>query len=129
MTTATVLGLLALLLLVGSTSLWFRLARQVRLPRNRAGFVLAWSGAALLGVLALYGGAGWLGAIPAAVAVLAGGMLSILTAVSAQQVAPDAISVGEVLRDFAATDENGVRFELSSLQGRPLLLKFFRGHW
>ncbi|MBW2423192.1 MAG: hypothetical protein JRG86_03040 [Deltaproteobacteria bacterium] len=129
MTPATVLGWLAFALLVVSTLLWFRLAGQVRLPRNRSGFVLAWSGAALLGGLAIYAGAGWLAGIPAVLAVFAGGMLSILTAVSAQQAAPDAIAVGEPLRDFAALDEEGRRFELSSLRGRPILLKFFRGHW
>jgi hypothetical protein len=129
MTPATVLGWLAFALLVVSTLLWFRLAGQVRLPRNRSGFVLAWSGAALLGGLAIYAGAGWLGGIPAALALFGGGMLSILTAVSAQQAAPDAIAVGEPLRDFTAIDEEGRRFELSSLRGRPILLKFFRGHW
>jgi peroxiredoxin len=37
--------------------------------------------------------------------------------------------VGETLRDFSALDENGERFELASTAGRPVLLKFFRGHW
>ena len=27
------------------------------------------------------------------------------------------------------TDEEGRRFDLSALRGRPFLLKFFRGHW
>jgi len=124
-----VLGFLALLLVVGAAVLWFRRAMAVRLPRNRVGFVLAWAGGALLGLVALFQGPGWVGGIPAGLAVVAGGFLTVLTAISAQQVAPDAVSVGEVLRDFSAPDENGQTFELSQTAGRPLLLKFFRGHW
>jgi peroxiredoxin len=33
------------------------------------------------------------------------------------------------LRDFTALDEHGREFALASTAGRPLLLKFFRGHW
>jgi peroxiredoxin len=30
---------------------------------------------------------------------------------------------------FSAPDADGREFDLSSLAGRPFLLKFFRGHW
>ena len=54
------LGFLALMLVVGAATLWFRRALGVRLPENRAGFVAAWLGGALLGVVALVQGVGWL---------------------------------------------------------------------
>ena len=126
---ATALGLLALLVVAGAATLWFRAARDVRLPTNRTGFVLAWAAGALLGLLAFVQGPGWVGGVPAFLAVLAGGFLLFTVAISRQQAAPDAVTVGSRLPDFVAPDENGERFELSSTRGRPLLLKFFRGHW
>ena len=126
---ATMLGFAALLLVAGAAVWWFRLARAVRLPRSRAAFVAAWAGGALLGLVALSRGAGWIGGVPAGLALFAGGMLVVLVAISSQQVAENAVRVGENLRDFSAPDENGARFALASTLGRPLLLKFFRGHW
>jgi cytochrome oxidase Cu insertion factor (SCO1/SenC/PrrC family) len=67
--------------------------------------------------------------VPAALAVLAGVFFSVLVAVSAQRAAADAIRVGEMLRDFTALDDRGEPFSIASTAGRPLLLKFFRGHW
>jgi uncharacterized oligopeptide transporter (OPT) family protein len=125
----TVLAFLALLLIVGSVIFWFRLALSVRLPENRTGFVLIWASGTLLGVIALVQGAGWISGIPAGLAVFIGIFLLFTVTISPQQVAPDAIAVGEALRDFSALDENGERFELASTAGRPVLLKFFRGHW
>jgi len=126
---ATVLAFLALLLIVGSVIFWFRLALSVRLPENRTGFVLIWASGTLLGVIALVQGAGWISGIPGGLAVFIGIFLLFTVTISPQQVAPDAIAVGEALRDFSALDENGEPFELASTAGRPLLLKFFRGHW
>ena len=126
---ATVLGFLALLLAVGSAIFWFRLLSSVRLPENRTGFILVWAASALLGVIALAQGAGWIGGIPAGLAVFFGIFFLFTVTISPQQVAPDAIAVGETLRDFSALDENGETFELASTAGRPVLLKFFRGHW
>jgi hypothetical protein len=126
---ATVLGFLAVLLAVGSAIFWFRLAFAVRLPENRNGFIVIWAASALLGVIALVQGAGWIGGIPAGLAVALGVFFLFTVMISPQQAAPDAIAVGETLRDFSAPDENGETFELASAAGRPLLLKFFRGHW
>ena len=126
---ATVLAFLALLLAVGSAIFWFRLALSVRLPENRTGFILVWASSALLGVVALAQGPGWIGGIPAGLAIALGIFFLFTVMISPQQVAPDAVAVGEVLRDFSALDENGESFELASTAGRPVLLKFFRGHW
>jgi len=120
---------IALLLVAGAAGLWFRAALGVRLPKNRSAFVVAWAGGALLGAVALARGAGWLGGIPATLALVGGAFLVATVAISRQRVASGAIRVGEKLRDFSARDENGEPFQLSSLAGQPLLLKFFRGHW
>jgi peroxiredoxin len=39
------------------------------------------------------------------------------------------VAVGAPILDFTAPDEHGRPFRLSSLAGRPILLKLFRGHW
>ena len=122
------LGWLALVVVLGSGVLWFRRAFAVRLPRNRSGFVAAFLGGALLGVVALLQGAGWLGGIPAVLAIAGGCFVTFTVAISRQEVA-GAISVGAQLPDFSAPDENGDCFAIASVSGRPLLLKFFRGHW
>jgi hypothetical protein len=125
----TLLGILAFLLVAGSMALWFQRIQSVQIPSDRRIFVACWAGGAALGVLALTQGAGWIGGIPAGIAVAAGAFFSALVFVSPQRVADNAIQVGERLRDFSAMDENGDEFSISSMAGKPLLLKFFRGHW
>ena len=123
------LGLLSLLLLVVTSAIWFRAMRQVRIPSNRTPFVLGWVGAALLGLAALSRGPGFPAAAASVFSVLGGTFFTVLVAISRQQPAPDAIRVGASLPDFTAPDMHDANFELSSVAGRPVLLKFFRGHW
>lgn len=123
------LGLAAFVWVAASAVLWFRRMRAVSIPRDRTAFVLAWALGALAGVLAFVRGVGWPDGIAAGLALLGSGFLLFTVGVSRQRVGADAIRVGAALPDFAAPDENGERFEIASLAGRPLLLKFFRGHW
>jgi hypothetical protein len=123
------LGFVALALVASSMALWFARIKRVQIPADRRGFVACWLGGAALGVIALTEGAGWLGGIPAGIAVLAGSFFSVLVVISPQKVADDAVRVGESLRAFTALDENGAEFSIASTAGKPLLLKFFRGHW
>ncbi|MDE0886890.1 MAG: hypothetical protein OSB70_15295 [Myxococcota bacterium] len=128
--TETLLGVSALLLVLGTFAVWGLRIKQVQIPANRLGFVLGWSSGALLGLIALATqGGGWLAAIPAVMAVLGGTFLCALVYVSPQAASDDAIRVGESLRAFTALDENGDEFSSVSLEGRPVLMKFFRGHW
>ena len=122
-------GLLAFGLAAGSGALWFRRAMQVRLPADRRAFEAVRSAAALLAVIALFGGAGWLGGSAAALALLVSGFLLFTVAVSRQRVGPGAVSVGSPLPRFLAPDEHGASFDSASLSGHPALIKFFRGHW
>jgi cytochrome oxidase Cu insertion factor (SCO1/SenC/PrrC family) len=72
---------------------------------------------------------GWLGGGTAVLALAIGCFLSFTVAISRQQVSAGAISVGDTLPDFKAPDEDEEPFQAASLAGRPVLLKFFRGHW
>ena len=38
-------------------------------------------------------------------------------------------SVGTPLPEFSAIDANDAPFRSADLRGRPVLIKFFRGHW
>ncbi|HIF95832.1 MAG: hypothetical protein ABGX04_00690 [Myxococcales bacterium] len=125
----TVLGVAALLLVVGTLRLWGQRIKQVQIPTDRRGFVAGWAGGAVLGIIALTQDPGWAGAIPATLAALGGSFLSVLVFVSPQAVGADAIRVGESLRNFTAVDENGDTFTSTALAGKPVLMKFFRGHW
>ncbi len=126
---ATALGLLALVAVVATGTLWFRAAMAVRVPENRLPFVGAMLGGVLLGAAALISGPGWIGVIAASLAILLGAFFLFTVSISRQQLEAGAISVGTRLPDFSAPDENGELFELASLAGKPLLIKFFRGHW
>jgi hypothetical protein len=125
----TVLGFVALALVAGSMALWFQRIQRVQIPTDRRGFVACWLGGVALGILAFTEGTGYLSGLAAGIAIVAGGFFTALVYVSPQQVADHAIRVGEPLRAFTALDENGAEFSLASTAGKPVLLKFFRGHW
>ena len=130
MKTGTKLGLLALALAVGTAVFWFYLTRQVNLPDNRTGFVIAFLGAAALGVFAYFKGTGILGAFPPALAILIGLFLPFTIYVSPQVLDTDrAIKVGDTIPHFTAPDGSGETFDSKSLHGHLVLIKFFRAHW
>jgi outer membrane lipoprotein SlyB len=127
--TGAALGIVAFLLVAGAMGVWVQRIRRVEIPADRRGFVACWAGGAVLGLVALTQGPGWVGGIPAGIAAVAGAFFSALVYISPQKAAEDAIQVGESLRPFSATDEDGDDFSISSFAGKPVLLKFFRGHW
>ncbi len=126
---ATALGVVAFLLVAGAMARWAQRMKRVQIPTDRRGFVVCWTGGAVLGILALTQGAGWIGGIPAGIAAVAGTFFSALVYLSPQRVADDAVRVGERLREFTALDENGDPYSIARAAGKPVLLKFFRGHW
>jgi hypothetical protein len=123
------LGLASLVVVGISIGLWIRALKRVEIPKNRGGFVATWIVAAGLGVTALACEPGWLGGIPAGLAVFASTFLLLTVVVGGQKVGDEAIRVGATIPDFTATDEHGQTFESQSLAGHPVLIKFFRGHW
>ena len=73
--TGTQLGLLALLLAVGCTMVWFNQAEKVALPENRTLFIAVWLSAVALAIAAFVKKAGWLGriaAVPARLTLMVG---------------------------------------------------------
>ncbi len=125
----TPLALLGLAIVVGSAALWFRRMYQVRIPRNRTPFIVVWLSGGALGLIALFQGTGWIGGTAAVLAIGFAAFVMFTVSISRQILAEGAIRVGARLPAVLAPDENGESFELSSLAGRPVLLKFFRGHW
>ena len=123
------LGVMGFLLAVGTGALWYRKLLAVEIPRARAGFVAAFTVAAVLGIAAFAVGTGLIAGIAAGIAVALGGSMAGLRAISKQDAKVPAVRVGEPILDFTADDEDANPFALASLTGRPFLLKFFRGHW
>jgi hypothetical protein len=124
-----VLGIIAFLCSIGTGVLWFRRIGAVAIPENRTPFVIAMATGAVLGIAALSLGAGAIGGTAAVVAIAAGGLFLLTVLIGDQKGGSGALVVGESIPNFTAPDENDAPFELASLLGRPLLLKFFRGHW
>ncbi len=123
------LGMSALILTLVSVVLWMRAVRNVSLPENRSGYLIALVLAGVLGALALSQSPGWLVGVPAVFSIVIALFFSLTVAIGGQFVGPGAIAVGATLPTFTAIDENGETFDSSSLAGNPVLIKFFRGHW
>ena len=112
-----------------TVALWFRQIGQVDIPEDRTTYVVFFLSAAALGVGAFAAGARWFGGVAAALAIIIGSFFPFTVAISRQEVAANAIRVGDSIPVFSALDENGEVFESKTLAGKPALIKFFRGHW
>ena len=123
------LGLLALAIVGGAGALWFRKMYVVDIPSDRRGFLAAWLLGAALGIAALAQGPGWVGGVPAGLAVFLGIFFCFTVSISRQVVADGAVRVGDTLPAFQATDDRRETFDSASLAGHPVLIKFFRAHW
>ncbi len=78
---------------------------------------------------AITSGGALLPTLVAAPALTLAGMFGYLYSQRATPVGRLRIAVGEPLRPFTALTPEGTTFDAQSLQGRRVLLKFFRGHW
>jgi hypothetical protein len=124
-----ILGLLALALLVQAGLVWMRSIRELRTGERRPLVLVVVVAGVGLGVLAFARGPGWIGGIAAGLAVGLGGLFLLLQVLAQQSRRTPAVALGREVLDFTAPDAEGQPFALSSLRGRPYLLKFFRGHW
>ena len=123
------LGFLGAGVLAASLVAWFHMLGQVALE-GRRWMVFSAIGLAIgLAVAALTQEPGFLGGVPAVLTALLGSGFLFLAVLAPQSSQTAAVGVGEPALDFTALTENGEPFELASLKGSPLLLKFFRGHW
>jgi hypothetical protein len=124
-----ILGFLALALVVQAGLVWMRLIREVRVGERRPLVLLVVAAGVGLGALAFAREPGVAGGIAAGLAVAAGALFLLLQLLARQSRPQPAVSVGAPIPDFEAPDAEGKPFALASLRGRPVLLKFFRGHW
>ena len=125
----TSLAVLALLVAAATVALWFRQIGQVDIPEDRTTYVIFFLSAAALGVGAFVARVRWFGGVAAALAIIIGSFFPFTVAISRQEVAANAIRVGDSIPVFSALDENGELFESKTLAGKPTLIKFFRAHW
>ena len=125
----TSLAFLALVVAAVTTVLWSRRVDAVSIPENRSVFVFFFLVAAVLGISAFVARTRWFGGIAAALAIVIGGFFPFTVAISRQEVAPDSIEVGDTIPHFTALDDQGQLFDSKTLDGKLVLMKFFRGHW
>jgi cytochrome oxidase Cu insertion factor (SCO1/SenC/PrrC family) len=123
------LACLALGLVVVTGIIWFRSAYAVTLPTNRIAYVIAMGTGAVLAVFALADNPGLVGGTFAVLAALLGCFFLFTVAISEQKGGAGNLVIGSPMPAFSARDHLGNPFDSSTLDGRPVLLKFFRGHW
>lgn len=123
------LALAAVALAVGGWALWWRRIQRVDVPLKPWTYWIAMGASCLLAALAFASGTSLVGGIGAALALLLAGTYLALTQISGMPTTPMTLAAGQPAPDFTTPDSTGAPFTLSSLRGRPVLLKFFRGHW
>ena len=128
-TLGTSLGFLALFMAIGLVLFWFRQVNLVSLPQDRTLFVMAFIISGLLGIATFIVGTRWFGGIPAIAAIIVGAFMTGTIYISPQKVADNPVKVGDVIPQFIALNDDGERFNSGELDGKPILIKFFRGHW
>ena len=125
----TTLGFAAFGVAALTIVVWFRQLIQVDIPENRIVFVIFFLSAVALGISAFVMRTRWFGAIPALLAIVIGGFFPFSMTISSQEVATTGIQVGQTMPQFKALDRHGELFATASLDGKPVLIKFFRGYW
>lgn len=124
-----VLACVALVIALSAGALFARGVKHVKVEEQRWIVNLLLAGAAALAVLALTREPGVLGGILAGIVLALSTVFFGLLALAGQSKQQPAIRVGAPILDFTAPDHTGEPFTLSSLNGKPILMKFFRGHW
>jgi hypothetical protein len=81
------------------------------------------------GAAALMRDPGWVGGPMATIGISGGVVWTVLGLLSGQSKQKPNLVIGEPLPVFSAPDHEDQLFEIQSLRGHPVLIKFFRGHW
>jgi len=123
------IGLAAVLLTAASAYIQYRQIKEVSVPLVPWGQVVLWLSGIACGLLAFLQGIHFLMTIPVTLAVVTNIFFLVVIATSKLPKVDPALEIGDRYIDFTATDSEGNSFTLSQLEGRPILLKFFRGHW
>jgi len=122
------LGIIGLAIVVTTGVLWFKRIQSVSIPRDRTRFFAGFLGGATIGLIGAFQG-GWLSTLTGGLAALIGFTFSALRLQSAQKPNRPTVGLGDKMLAFSAPDAEGADFDLTTIAGRPYLLKFFRGHW
>lgn len=122
-------GGVGVLLVFGALAFWVRGVVRVQVPRGLAPMRSALVAGGGLCATALLLGTGVALGIACAL-----GLALVLVFLGLDRIAPlprtqPNVAVGSPAPGFTASDSEGGLFTLESLAGRPVLLKFFRGHW
>ena len=123
------ISILAFAIVFATGFRWFQLVYAVALPKNRGGFVASMLVGVGCAIAALLQSPGTAGVIFSSLAILLGSFFVFTWTISAQKGGSGALQLGAPLLRFSAPDHQGNLFDSSTLDGRPILLKFFRGHW
>jgi cytochrome oxidase Cu insertion factor (SCO1/SenC/PrrC family) len=124
-----VLAACALLLAIATLAHYARLVRAVQVPLAPRAHQALVAVAGLVALSALARGPGWIAGLVAVATLAVAALFLFLTTASRLPAAPATVAVGEPAPLFTADDADGRPFALAGLRGKPLLLKFFRGHW
>jgi peroxiredoxin len=118
-----------ILLSVLSLYIQFRQIKDVTVPKNPWLQLVVWVFSIGLGIYALVLGIHILLVVPAILSMLINiFFIAVLLHSNLPSVSPS-IEVGKPYIDFTTVDSEGNPFTLSTLKGKAILLKFFRGHW
>ncbi len=108
---------------------WMGLIQRVQVGQGLVLLRATAVAALVLSLVALSGAPGTLGSVLASIALIVSGLFLGLGSLAGQSKQTPAFAVGSPLPDFEAPDHNGETFRSVSLRGKPMLIKFFRGHW
>ena len=108
---------------------WMVMIRRVQIGQSRSLLYGLVGVSSVLAFMCLVGDPGGVAIAMAVLSLSTCGLFVILGTLAGQSKQPPVVAVGKQIIEFSALDENGELFDLASLRGRPLLLKFFRGHW
>jgi hypothetical protein len=117
-------------IVLSSTLAWALMIYKFTIPNNRIAFIVAWLLGWGTGVAALILGTGSLLAnIGLGFALIVSSFLLLTVLIGGQKGGTGQFVVGSPVPALSAPDENGEIFDMASMSGKPILLKFFRGHW
>ncbi len=125
----TLLGFASFAIIAANGALFLSRMQRVQLTGKRLEHDLGWAAALALGVAAFASGVGGFAGVAAGIGAFLGALMLLLRLAAPQAKNTPAVRVGGPILGFTAPDENGAPFSLASLAGKPVLLKFFRGHW
>jgi hypothetical protein len=128
-TDGLVLSLASLALLATAFALFAKLVGRVEVGERRWLANCLVAAGMLAAATTLFRGPGISAGSVAGVVLLVGGAYFVLVGLAGQSRQTPNVAVGQPLPAFTAPDATGEIFDLASLEGRPILMKFFRGHW